>query len=227
MGGLFRVYWGFTARWRSRTQISHSNWALLVGTGQVGQGIRSHVGWGQGRLLGAGWFRHGSYLSGQRHFLGEVSIERRTRWQAWREREGLKAGHATGGWYLWNWAKTERLWGNRHCSSRGSACYTVLGRDTWFKEAGTSHADVPLWIQRRLAQHLSSGHLFDQPVNIPSQRSRIQKRIRSVWARKGTAGFPLCSPLHHLFPLSMTISPPSLPWCRLHILQCPPTAALQ
>lgn len=136
MGGLFRVYWGFTARWRSRTQISHSNWALLVGTGQVGQGIRSHVGWGQGRLLGAGWFRHGSYLSGQRHFLGEVSIERRTRWQAWREREGLKAGHATGGWYLWNWAKTERLWGNRHCSSRDQLATQSWGGTLGLKRQG-------------------------------------------------------------------------------------------
>lgn len=39
-------------------------------------------GLAQDRVLDAGWFRHGSYLRGQRHYLGEVSTEGRIRWQA-------------------------------------------------------------------------------------------------------------------------------------------------
>lgn len=54
------------------------------------------MGWEQAGFWNAGRCRHGSYLSGQRHYLAEMSTEGRIRCQASKEGEEPKQGHSTG-----------------------------------------------------------------------------------------------------------------------------------
>lgn len=144
-GRAFQSLLGPCCRQRSSTHILYSNQVPLVGKGQTGRpGIRSLMGQRQGRVLDAGWPRHRSYWHGQRYFLGNVGSEERIRWQACREKEGLKAEHATG--------VGIPATGPRQKSSEVVAIVPLRhqlwciawGWNTWFKGAGASHTNLPL-----------------------------------------------------------------------------------
>lgn len=124
---------------------------------QAGQGIRSYMGWRQGRILDAGWFRHRSYGHGQRYFLGKVGNEERIRWQAWREKEGLKAEHTTGVGIPATGPRQKDFEVVAVVPPGRQLRCTVLGWNTWVKEAGPATEMCLCRYRGGQAQHLPTG----------------------------------------------------------------------